>query len=142
MRHRVVIIIVTLSVSSGLGIGTDVATAKPARHAHPGHSGKTQTGVASFYDRKAAGKPTASGDPLKLNHMTAASPTLPLGTRAKVLNTETGKSAHVTITDRGPYAKGRVIDVTPKAAEQLGMKHKGIARVKVKPVSKPPSPRK
>ena len=73
--------------------------------------------------------------------MTAASPTLPLGTKAKVVNTESGKSAHVTITDRGPYAKGRVIDVTPKAAEQLGMKKKGVAPVEVKPVSKPSSPK-
>jgi rare lipoprotein A len=100
-------------------------------------AGKTQKGVASFYGAKDAGKTTASGKPLDPNRMTAASPTLPLGTRAKVTNTTTGKSAQVTVTDRGPYAKGRVIDVTPKAAERLGMKHKGVAPVVVKPLSKP-----
>jgi rare lipoprotein A len=105
--------------------------------AAPAPAGKVQKGVASFYDPKDAGKPTASGKPLDPNRMTAASPTLPLGTRAKVVNTRTGQSAQVTVTDRGPYAKGRVIDVTPKAAKQLGMTHKGVAPVVVKPVSKP-----
>ncbi len=140
-RWRVFITLAVLSASSAPCVDTDIATAKPARNIHHRHSGEVQKGVASFYSPKAAGKPTASGRPLVLNHMTAASPTLPLGTKAKVVNTESGKSAHVTITDRGPYAKGRVIDVTPKAAEQLGMKKKGVAPVEVKPVSKPSSPK-
>jgi rare lipoprotein A len=117
------------------------AAPRTGRHAHPDRSGRVQKGVASFYSHKAAGKMMASRDPLALNRMTAASPTLPLGTKAKVVNTETGKSAHVTVTDRGPYAKGRVMDVTPRAAEQLGMKKKGVAPVVVKPVSEPASPR-
>jgi rare lipoprotein A len=101
-------------------------------------SGKEQKGVASYYGPGFAGKKTASGKPMKPNHMTAASPTLPLGTKAKVINRENGRSAHVTVTDRGPYAKGRVIDVSPKAAEQLDMKDDGVAPVKVKPVELPP----
>ena len=97
--------------------------------------------MASFYSRGEAGKPTASGTPLALDHMTAASPTLPLGSKARVVNTRTGQAAQVTITDRGPYAKGRVLDVTPKAAERLGIvKKQGIASVKVKPISEPTPP--
>ena len=116
-----------------------IATA-PAAHAVD-RSGKAQTGVASYYGPQFAGKKTASGKPLKPHHMTAASRTLPLGTRAKVVNRDNGKSAEVTVTDRGPYTKGRVIDVSPKAAETLGMKDDGVAPVKVQPVQLPPKPK-
>lgn len=111
--------------------------------AHAGGVDRThrvQTGKASFYGHKEAGRKTASGKPLVPSHMTAASPTLPLGTKAKVVNQDTGKSVQVTITDRGPYAKGRVLDVTPKAAETLGMTEDGVAPVTVKPISEPPPP--
>lgn len=104
-------------------------------------SGKVQTGVASYYGPHHAGKTTASGKPMKPDHMTAASPNLPLGTKAKVVNRDNGKSATVTVDDRGPYSKGRVIDVSPKAAEKLGMKDDGVAPVKVKPVEPPPKPK-
>lgn len=100
-------------------------------------SGKPQTGVASYYSSHDAGRTTASGTKLAPNHMTAASPTLPLGTKAKVTNAKTGKSVEVTVTDRGPYAKHRILDVTPKAARKLGMKHHGVARVKVQPLHAP-----
>jgi rare lipoprotein A len=121
-----------------------MAIAAPAA-AVPRHpvdkSGKTQTGVASYYGAHHAGKTTASGKPMRPDHLTAASPSLPLGTKAKVTNRETGKSVHVTVTDRGPYAKGRILDVSSKAAETLGMKHDGVAPVKVKPVEPPPPKR-
>lgn len=137
MTRPIIAAIILLSIAA---IATDKVAAQTGPHADAPPSGRVQKGAASFYAPKDAGKPTASGDPLVLNRMTAASPTLPLGTKAKVTNTESGKSTHVTITDRGPYAKGRIIDVTPKAAERLGMKHKGVAPVVVKPVSKTPSP--
>ena len=70
-------------------------------------------------------------DPTK---MTAASKTLPLGTIAKVTNIKNGKSAVVVINDRGPVTKGRIIDVTPKAATKLGMKSNGVIPVKVEPI--------
>ena len=96
--------------------------------------GKTiQTGVASFYGREFAGRQTASGEPLKLDAMTAASRTLPLGTRVQVVNAETGQSAEVRINDRGPYAKGRVLDLTPRAARHVGIdKEDGVAQVSIK----------
>jgi len=67
----------------------------------------------------------------------AASKTLPLGTTAKVTNLSNGKSATVKVEDRGPYVKGRVVDVSPKVAEQLDLKHKGVAPVEVKPITVP-----
>ena len=68
----------------------------------------------------------------------AASPTLPLGTQAKVTNQETGQTAHVTVNDRGPYAEDRILDLTPKAAEKLGItKEDGVAEVKVEPTHVP-----
>jgi len=103
-------------------------------------SGKKQHGTASFYHPRFAHKKTASGEPLDPEKKTAASKTLPLGTRAEVTNTENGKSTEVIVNDRGPYAKDRIIDVTPKAAEDLGMKEQGTAKVEVKPVEIPPPP--
>jgi|GEM_PF-2300165 len=96
-----------------------------------------QTGVASYYGPQFAGQPTASGAPHKPNALTAASRTLPLGTTAKVTNTETGRSVAVKVDDRGPYAKGRILDVSPKAARHLGMKRDGVAPVKVQPLRVP-----
>ena len=101
-------------------------------------SGRPQTGVASFYSPKEAGHPTASGEPLKLGELTAASRTLPIGTKVKVTNTETGRSVDVRVNDRGPYVGGRVVDVTPRAADALGMRESGTAPVKVTPLAEPP----
>lgn len=106
----------------------------PDRHSHAHNSRRAQSGVASYYGSKATGKPTASGAPFAPNRMTAASRTLPLGTRAKVTNTANGKSAKVVVTDRGPFVKHRILDVSPKAARRLGMKTKGVSEVKVQPL--------
>jgi rare lipoprotein A len=100
-----------------------------------------QTGVASYYAPELAGKPTASGEPFEPDAHTAASRTLPLGTTAKVTNTETGQSVTVEVNDRGPYAKNRVLDVSPKAAEHLGFKDDGVAKVAVQPLKTPPPAR-
>jgi rare lipoprotein A len=93
-----------------------------------------QTGVASYYARHFAGKATASGEPHRPNALTAASRTLPLGTTAKVTNRENGRSVTVKVNDRGPYAKNRILDVSPKVAKRLGFKHDGVANVAVQPV--------
>jgi rare lipoprotein A len=94
-----------------------------------------QTGVASYYGPEFAGKRTASGEPHNPRDLTAASRSLPLGTKAKVTNAQTGKSVVVEVNDRGPYAKGRILDVSPRAAEQLGMKEEGVANVRVQPLT-------
>jgi rare lipoprotein A len=87
---------------------------------------------ASFYDTRFYGKKTASGKKFNQRKRTAAHPTLPLGTKATVTNLENGKAVDVQITDRGPYAKGRDIDLSKKAAEEIGLtKKEGEAPVKI-----------
>lgn len=101
-------------------------------------SGKARKGKASYYGKKFYRKKTASGKPLNPNKAMAASKTLPLGTVAKVTNLKTGESDVVTIEDRGPYVKGRIVDVSPKAAAKIGLKKDGVAPVEVKPLVVPP----
>lgn len=90
-----------------------------------------QKGEASYYGKGFHGKKTASGDTFNQYEETAAHPTLPLGTEAEVTNLETGKSVEVEITDRGPYAKGRDIDLSKKAAKKIGLSKDGVVPVKI-----------
>ena len=103
------------------------------------NSGKTQTGKASYYSHRSAGKKMASGAPMDPNSNNAASKTLPLGTKARVTNTSNGKSAVVVIKDRGPYVKGRIIDVSPATAKTIGAEKKGVVPVEVTPIEAPRS---
>jgi rare lipoprotein A len=101
-------------------------------------SGKKRTGKASFYAHMFAGRKMADGKQMDPQHDNAASRTLPLGTRAKVTNLETGKSAFVTIQDRGPYVDGRIVDLSPSTAREIGISHRqGVARVEVSPLTVP-----
>jgi rare lipoprotein A len=97
-----------------------------------------QFGKASYYGPRHAGRKTASGIRMSPSKMIAASKTLPLGTKAKVTNLNNGKWVAVTVADRGPYVRGRIIDVSTRAAEMLDMKAAGVAPVKVEPLSVPP----
>lgn len=92
---------------------------------------KTQQGVASYYGDHFQGKTTASGEPFDQQELTAAHPTLPFGTKVLVVREDTGKKVEVVITDRGPYAKGRIIDLSKRAAEKLNMLKRGTAQVMV-----------
>jgi len=83
------------------------------------------SGKASYY----SGGRTASGG--RVGHMTAAHRSLPFGSRVKVTNLANGRTAVVIINDRGPFVRGRVIDVSVGAADVLGMRHSGVARVRV-----------
>jgi rare lipoprotein A len=85
-----------------------------------------QEGVASVYGHE-SGSRTASGARLRLSELTAAHRTLPFGTRVKVTNKRNGQTVIVRINDRGPFVRGRVIDVTPAAARALGFS--GLTRV-------------
>jgi rare lipoprotein A len=93
--------------------------------------GYDQTGVASYYGAKHQGKRTASGERFDKNSLTAAHRQLPFGTRVKVTNLKNDKSCVVRINDRGPHIRGRLIDLSHEAAEQLGMIKSGTARVRV-----------
>jgi rare lipoprotein A len=101
-------------------------------------SGDKRRGKASFYARMFSGRKMADGTPMLPQSNNAASRTLPLGTTAKVTNLETGQSAVVTIRDRGPYIQGRIVDLSPSTAKQIGIDHKkGLARVEVAPILVP-----
>jgi rare lipoprotein A (peptidoglycan hydrolase) len=88
-------------------------------------------GEASWYGPGLEGKETASGETFDADEMTAAHPTLPLGTNVEVTNVETGETVEVEINDRGPHADDRVIDLSKAAAEELGIKKEGVAEVEV-----------
>lgn len=99
---------------------------------------QTEFGTASFYGIDFNGRKTASGEVYSQNKLTAAHKTLPLGTIVKVTNAQNNKSVYVKINDRGPYVKGRIIDLSTKAAELLGYRNKGTAYVKIE-IVKPDS---
>lgn len=89
------------------------------------------TGIASYYADFFEGRTTANGEIFTQHKLTAASRTLPFGTVVKVTRIDNGKSVIVRINDRGPYVKGRIIDLSKSAAEKLDMIDKGIVKVKL-----------
>ena len=94
------------------------------------------TGLASWYGKRYHGRPTASGEIYDMYAMTAAHPTLPIPSYARVTNLSNGKSLIVRVNDRGPYHGNRIIDVSNKAAHLLDFKGRGIARVRVEYVGR------
>ncbi|TDH25273.1 septal ring lytic transglycosylase RlpA family protein [Segetibacter sp. 3557_3] len=91
-----------------------------------------QTGRASYYADKFVGRKTANGEIFRQRKRTAAHQTLPFGTRVKVKNLSNGRTVKVRINDRGPFAGGRIIDLSKKAARKLGMVQKGVENVRLK----------
>ena len=113
-----------------------IATA--ATRPQPDLSGRTRFGDASFYAKEFAGREMADGSKMDPHGDNAASKTLPLGTRARVTNIDSGQSAVVTIQDRGPYVKGRIVDLSPSIAQKIGItQDNGVAKVRVTPISVP-----
>ena len=92
-------------------------------------SARAESGMASHYSTRELGTRTASGHPLHDGALTAAHRTLPFGSRVRVTNHANGRSVVVTITDRGPFTRGRVIDLTAAGARALGFS--GLAHVSV-----------
>jgi rare lipoprotein A len=93
------------------------------------------TGLASWYGAKHHGKRTASGEIFDQNKFTAAHRTLPWGSIVKVTNLENGKAVEVRINDRGPFTKGRIIDLSRAAARALGMVQSGVSPVRMELLS-------
>jgi rare lipoprotein A len=112
------------------------SSAKQTRQAAP-KVPRRQVGKASFYADRFAGRKMANGKPMNPNNDNAASRTLPLGTKARVTNLENGRSAVVTIEDRGPYVDGRIVDLSPASARQIGLGKQGVATVEVTPLEVP-----
>ena len=114
-------------------------SARTVQHAAR-HVPHKQVGKASIYSTSLQGRHMTNGERFNANSTAAASKSLPIGTKAQVTNLETGKSAEVTIKDRGPVPRGRVVDLTPHTANEIGLtKKEGIAPVAVVPTSLPPA---
>jgi rare lipoprotein A (peptidoglycan hydrolase) len=101
----------------------------------PVNYGGTRTEVASWYGPGFAGRRTSSGETYNPEGLTAASKTLPLGSRVRVTNPDTGRSVVVRINDRGPFVRGRSLDLSHGAAKQIGLTGKGVGRVQVTPTA-------
>jgi|SRR5580704_14728291 len=98
----------------------------PAKRHHP-----YQVGTASWYGEYFEGRATASGEPYNMHDLTAAHPTLPLGSWVRVTNLHNGRVVYVRINDRGPIVPGRIIDLSYGAAQVLNFQNKGLQRVRL-----------
>ena len=92
--------------------------------------------MASYYAHKFNGRTTASGERYNENAMTAAHPTLPFGSKVEVHCLKNGSKVIVRINDRGPFAKGRIIDLSYAAARKIGMLRDGVVRVGIKSIAR------
>lgn len=99
--------------------------------------GHTEVGIASFYHDRFHGRTTANGERFDQRAYSAAHRSLPFGTQVRVTRVDNGRSVVVTINDRGPFKKGRVVDLSRQAARQLGMIDQGLAKVKVEVLGLP-----
>lgn len=107
-------------------------------HRHPQPTAvPTQEGVASWYGARSRGSRTASGERFDPEELTAAHRTLPLGSHVRVTNLDNGRAVCVRINDRGPFVRGRSVDLSRAAAERLGMVHRGTARVRIEVLDAP-----
>jgi rare lipoprotein A len=99
-----------------------------AASAQAGDGAHRLSGIAAYYDRDYKGR-TADGRRYDPSRFTAAHKTLPFGTRLRVTEIRSGRSVEVVVTDRGPFTRGRVLDLSLAAAKQLGIIERGITRV-------------
>jgi rare lipoprotein A len=95
------------------------------------------TGTASWYGKAHHGQPTASGETYDMHALTAAHPSLPLGTRVRVTNVKNDRSVEVRINERGPFVRGRILDLSYAAAQELGALPDGAFRVKLYVLEEP-----
>jgi len=127
--------------ASGACVSSANAGVKSSGHA-PAKKGRVQRGKATWYGGKFHGRKTASGERFDKRSMTAAHRTLPFGTIVRVTNLRNKRSVEVRINNRGPYGKGRIIDVSEAAARKLGMISAGVVPVTVEVVRLPKKKKK
>lgn len=125
---RIVALVLALSVTCGCAL----IRREPA----PPRIKRVEVGWASWYGEPFHGRRTASGEVYDMYQLTAAHKTLSLGTGVMVTHVRNGKSVMVTINDRGPFVRGRIIDLSYAAAQALGMVEEGVAKVRVEVLSK------
>jgi rare lipoprotein A len=140
MRWKTTAIILLVSAAGSVVVPPFEQAARaddtPAKACAEG-SEPSEEGSASWYGRPHQGKKTANGERFDANAPTAAHPDLPLGTEIEVTNLENGRETTLTVTDRGPKAKDRVLDVSKKGAQELGFVKDGTAQVRIEPKGKP-----
>jgi rare lipoprotein A len=132
-----VIAATTLTLPAAAFAASDAEAIAVQKATPPDRTGKKRIGKASYYHSMFNGRKMANGQRFDAKGANAASKTLPLGTIARVTNLANGKSAIVAIQDRGPYIADRIVDLSPKTAEDLGIKQQGVARVEVAPIAVP-----
>jgi rare lipoprotein A len=139
-----------LSVLVVVGVGAAQRPSKPSskempvvRSPHAQQKTKYQpyqVGTASWYGSDFEGRLTASGEPFNMDDLTAAHPTLPLGSLVRVTNLQNGRRTYVRINDRGPVVEGRIIDLSRRAAEILQFKGQGLQQVRLELITTEPQP--
>jgi len=120
--------------ASLLAAAAACAHAPPHEEGPPARSSSGEVGVASFYGKHFHGRTTASGERYDMHAFTCAHPSAPFGTRLRVTDLESGRAVVVTVTDRGPFTGGRIVDLSLAAARKLGMVKRGVTRVRVERV--------
>jgi rare lipoprotein A len=140
LAHGLALLLAIVSLGAAQGPNTsESGTAKGNVSSHPSVTAVKkaarpkpyQVGTASWYGDYFQGRPTASGEPYNMFDLTAAHPTLPLGTKVRVTNLRNGRAVVVRINDRGPIVPGRIIDVSYSTARVLNFKSKGLQRVRL-----------
>ncbi len=122
LKPALLLMVVAALAVSGCGGGLGEPSTEP---------GSVEEGEASYYAHKYHGRTTANGETYDENKMTAAHKTLPFGTTVRVTNLANGKKVVVRINDRGPFVKGRIIDLSFKAAGELDYISRGVVKVRV-----------
>jgi len=134
----IVAAIIAVGLVTGCGGPSKPGPSKPGVGSRgPRYPGDTQRGYASWYGGSFHGRKTASGERFNKNALTAAHRTLPLGSRVRVTHARSGATVTVRINDRGPYSRGRIIDLSEAAARRLGIVRSGVALVVLYVVSVP-----
>ncbi len=127
LKPALLLMVVAALAVSGCGGGSGEPSTEP---------GSVEEGEASYYAHKYHGRTTANGETYDENKMTAAHKTLPFGTTVRVTNLANGKKVVVRINDRGPFIKGRIIDLSYKAAGELDYISRGVVKVRVEVLKK------
>jgi len=127
LKPALLLMVVAALAVSGCGGGSGEPSTEP---------GSIEEGEASYYAHKYHGRTTANGETYDENKMTAAHKTLPFGTTVRVTNLANGKKVVVRINDRGPFIKGRIIDLSYKAAGELDYISRGVVKVRVEVLKK------
>lgn len=133
MRTRGIAIALFVAIAAACGSSaqegrsrTTISRSRPTQR-----RGEIQRGKASWYGNQFHGRKTASGERMNQHDLTAAHRTLPFGTKVRVVNQRNGKAVIVRINDRGPYGRGRIIDLSKEAAKRIDMIRSGIVPVTV-----------